>query len=228
MQYTPARRALAGSVLVLGSVGTVSAVHLEAAQVPSTQDGRSAAAMAPPALPDTRTATPDSSSPTLDATAASKPSRGHRSTTRRKSGSTDRPVTSRDLIDMAHGPRGTASVVVPVHDLERTLPLRSALRSGRNHLLGAGLQSLDDILDFDGVRTSGRGWHDRASARALNRSNHNGAAYDRSDSDGGHYDDEDFDRADGYRSGAGYHRADFSWGSDDVSYSRPQCGRHRA
>src|SRR5437660_680396 len=52
MQHSPTRRALAGSVLVLGSVGTVSAVHLEAAPVPAAPDGRSSATTAPPTLPD--------------------------------------------------------------------------------------------------------------------------------------------------------------------------------
>lgn len=214
MQYAPARRALAGSVLVLGSVGTVSAVHLDAAPVPASPDGRSAAAMAPPALPDTRSAAPDA--PSLDAPAASAPAHSGRASTPRRSRSSDRPVSTRDLIDMAHGPRGGDAVLVPVHDIERTVPLRSVGIGRRGVLgggLGDGLRSLDDVLDFDRSDRADFGWSDSDSDWTDSDS-------DWADSDTAHNHD---------RTRGGYHRADVSWDSGDVSYSRPRCGgRHRA
>ncbi|HTK62659.1 MAG TPA: pentapeptide repeat-containing protein [Pseudonocardia sp.] len=251
MQYAPARRALAGSVLVLGSVGTVSAVHLDSVPVSSTPDGRSTAAMSPPSMPVTGPA-PDSGTSSATGQTATPPSRSDRPSTRRSARTTDRPVTGRDLVDMARGPRGGA-VVVPVRDVERTVPLRSTLRTAGHHVIGAGLRSLDDVLDFDGIGGSSRG--QRSHPRAFDgdrRSEldgpdfHDGGFRD-ADLDGADLDGADlrgadfygadlrgagFDRRAGYarsgRSDAGVNRATLSWDSDDVSFSRPRCGRHRA
>jgi len=209
MQYAPARRALAGSVLVLSSVGTVSAVHLESTHLESTQapagpEGAPSTAMAAPSMPPPSSgpATAEDGGSPARRSVATSPSRAHRASSARATSRTttrkdDRPVTGRDLVAMAHG-RRTGSVVVPVHDVERTIPFRSALTDGprgagrdaRGDGFTAGLESLDDILD--GMRT-------------------------------GDYRD---DRPTGSR--VGFHRADLSWDSDDVSFSRPRCGRHRA
>jgi hypothetical protein len=225
MQYAPARKALAGSVLVLGSVGTVSAVHLDSATLPASPDGGSSVAMAPPALPDTRPASPQTGAPSVDEPAAATPSRDARTSIRASPGSAHRPVTSRDLIDMAHGPRGGDAVVVPVHDIERTVALRSTLRTGGRDVIGAGLQSLDDVLDLD----HSADFH-RPDSR---RSGFHSSGFHSADFPRTGFHRAEFRWADGgysrvSRSDADAHRADVSWDSDDVSYSRPQCGRHRA
>jgi hypothetical protein len=162
-------------------------------------------------------------------------------------------VTSRDLIDMAHGPRGRDSVVVPVHDVERTVPLRSTRSIGRRDALGLNLRSLDDVIDAGDVHTSSRGqrtFGGRSGARGFDtdRVTYDDANYDRSDFDSagsatssydtGGYDRDSFARSDydsstaGYhragRAGLGYHQANVSWDAGDVSYSRSRCGRHRA
>jgi hypothetical protein len=227
-------------VLVLGSVGTVSAVHLDAAHVPAGPDGRSSSAMAPPALPDTRSTTPDLWTPSVEEQTPPARSRGARAATRRSSHAADRPVTGRDLIDMAKGPRRADSVVVPAHVIERTVPLRSTVGVGRRDVLGGHLRSLDDVIDLDYSRPSRRGQNalgSRTVARGYNTNynnnnnynnynnnynpNFDGPGYDRGD-----YDRGDYDRADNSR--VGFHRADVRWDSDDVSYSRSRCGRHRA
>lgn len=216
MQYVPARRALAGSVLVLGSVGTVSGVHLDSVGVPAGSDGRPSAALAPSAGPGIPGKAPDVLTP---APAAPSASHAARPSARVSSRSADRPVTGRDLIDIAHGPRGGGSVVFPVHDIERTVPLRSTPGTGRRGLLGTGLRSLDDLLDVEDAPTSGRG------RRALD--DRYGARYvDRDYRAAGHrWDDRWDDGSDRFNAGA--HRADVSW-SDDVRYSPSRCGRHRA
>lgn len=230
MQYGPKRRALAGSVLVLGSMGTATAVHLDAASVPSSPDGRIAAATTPPAPPATRPATPDATSPSGDEPVLSAPRRGNRSADRGTAHVTRRPATTRDLIDIARGPRRGASVVLPVHDVERTVPLRSTSRAGWQSRLDwhdSDLQSLDDILSI-GQGHGGHRYDSESGHSELNRWDFRTAGLDDSadynhSTDYERYDD-DGDYGSG-RSGVGYHQADVRW---DPGYSRSRCGRHRA
>lgn len=261
MQYGPTRRALAGSVLVLGSVSTVSAVHLDSASVPSSPDGQSASAMSPTVSPGgaaggaagegpgSRPSVPDTASPaSVGAVRPGTQARSARSSSRRSTHTADRPVTGRDLIDMAHGPRGAGSVTVPAHDVERTAPLRATPRSGRSHVLGGGLRSFDDLLEFgeggsgDYGRYTADSWSSAWSTGRAARAAGGNRYLDRTDSSRGSsrigFDDTDFQRADfGWdddgdrlagRSGAGYHHADVRWDPSDVSYARSRCGRHRA
>jgi hypothetical protein len=180
--------------------------------------------MAPSAGPVVPGTAPEVLTP---APAAPSASHAARTSTRASSRTADRPVTGRDLIDIAHGPRGGGSVVFPVHDIERTVPLRSTRGTGRRDLLGAGLRSLDDLVDFGDAPTNGHGrraldaW---SGARYVDRDNR--AESDRWDdrwSD--RWDDRSDDESDRFT--ARVHRADVSW-SDDVSYSPSRCGRHRA
>jgi hypothetical protein len=215
-------------VLVLGSVGTVSAVHLDAAHVSAGPDGRSSTAMAPPTLPDTRPTTPDLRTPSVEEPARSAPSRGARAATRRSSHAADRPVTSRDLIDMAKGPR--RAVVVPAHDIERTVPLSSAVGVGHHDVLGSHLRSLDDIIDLDESGSSRRG-QSALGSRTLARGDNTNYSTNYNPNysanfDGPGFDRSDYDRADNSR--VGFHRADVRGDADDVSYYRSRCGRHRA
>lgn len=230
MQHAPTRRALAGSVLVLGSAGTVSAVHLDSAQLPAGPDGGAPAAMAPPALPDAWPTILGPQTPSVEESTISAPSPGDRTSTRSSSATSDRPVSTGDLIDMANGPRGRESVVVPFHDVEKTVPLR--LTPGIGHragVLGSGRNTLDDVTDQDDVYTRAQGQRvlvSRGLTQALNV-DHDRAYYGRtgSSSDRTEHRYSDY----GYRrSGAGYHRADMSHEATNVSHVRSRCGRHRA
>ena len=112
MSSMPTRLVLAGSVLALGSVGTVSAVHLETAQVRTTPGTPLALVPATPAPPAPSLAPPATApTPTPPAsgnTSGPAPSDGLRT-----------PVSAKDLADLAKGPK--RAVTVAVDDLERTV-----------------------------------------------------------------------------------------------------------
>lgn len=112
MSSMPTRLVLAGSVLALGSVGTVSAVHLETAQVRTTPGTPLALAPATPAPPAPSLAPPATAPaptpPPSGNTSGPTPSDGLRA-----------PVSAKDLADLAKGPK--RAVTVAVDDLERTV-----------------------------------------------------------------------------------------------------------
>jgi hypothetical protein len=182
-------------------------------------------------VPDTWPTIPDLRTPSVEEPTPDAPTHGDRRSSRRSSGSADRPVTTRDLIDMAHGARGEDSVVVPVHGVEPSVPLRSTPGIAHLDVLGVGLR---DVLDPDDVHTSDRGQR-TLGGQSLSRGFD--ASYDRSDDHNADYQRYGYVRSDfgyerstaGYdRSAVGYHRAYTSYDTTDVSFSRPRCGRHRA
>ncbi|HEY9416705.1 MAG TPA: hypothetical protein VIQ30_18275 [Pseudonocardia sp.] len=242
MQHVPRRRGLAGSVLILGSVGAVTAVHLEAAPIPSSPGGQTAAAIEPSAPPADRPATADAGTPVLDEPAHYATTPGTRSSGRRSTPAADRPVTGRDLIDIARGPRH--EVGVPAHDLDRTVPLRTTRTAGHRDVRG-GAPSFNGVLRNGGPRSGDRGLGDRWTARSVdaddrggrNLASHDLADYDRTDHDRTNLGLAVFGWADDLlesdhgrvgRRASGYHQADVRWDSSDVSYPRTRCGRHRA
>jgi hypothetical protein len=114
MPSMPTRLVLAGSVLALGSVGTVSAVHLESAPTPLGRTPGTPLALSPstPAPPAPSLA-PPATAPTSPPPASGKSSR-----TAPRSDLLG-PVGAKDLVNLAKGPK--SAVTVAVDDLQRTV-----------------------------------------------------------------------------------------------------------
>jgi hypothetical protein len=112
MHSMPTRIVLAGSVLALGSVGTVSAVHLESAPAPlGTTPGTPLALTPVPAAPATTKA------PDVPAPVRVLPTPKDGSTARTKSDERA-PLSAEDLVDLAGGPLSKRTVTVAVHQLQ--------------------------------------------------------------------------------------------------------------
>jgi len=125
MHSTPTRVVLAGSVMVMGSVGTVSAVHLQSAPLPfgpasGTPRALSPATPAPQTPPLAPPAVVPAPAPLAPGTTSSAES--HRA-----------PVSARDLINVATAPK--RAITVAVHDAEDTLAdtIDDALDHPRGH-----------------------------------------------------------------------------------------------
>lgn len=112
MPSMPTRLVLAGSVLALGSVGTVSAVHLESAPVRSTPGTPLALTPATPASPA------PSPAPPATAPAPTPPASGNTSRPAPSDG-LRAPVSAKDLTDLAKGPK--RAITVAVDDLQQTV-----------------------------------------------------------------------------------------------------------
>ncbi|MDT7583129.1 MAG: hypothetical protein QOE32_679 [Pseudonocardiales bacterium] len=110
MHSMPTRIVLAGSVLALGSVGTVSAVHLESAPL-GTTPGTPLALTPVPATPAT-TKAPEALAPVRVL-----PTPKDGSTARTKSDERA-PLNAKDLVDLAAGPLPKRTVTVALHQLE--------------------------------------------------------------------------------------------------------------
>jgi hypothetical protein len=112
MHSMPTRIVLAGSVLALGSVGTVSAVHLESAPAPlGTTPGTPLALTPVPATPATTKA------PEVPAPVRVLPTPKGGSTARTNSDERA-PLNARDLVDLAAGPLPKRTVTVALHQIE--------------------------------------------------------------------------------------------------------------
>jgi hypothetical protein len=112
MHSMPTRIVLAGSVLALGSVGTVSAVHLESAPAPLGTTPGSPLALTPvPATPATTKA------PEVPARVRMLPTPKDGSTARTNSDERA-PLNARDLVDLAAGPLPKRTVTVALHQIE--------------------------------------------------------------------------------------------------------------
>jgi hypothetical protein len=125
MHSTPTRVVLAGSVLVMGSVGTVSAVHLQSAALPFGPASGTPRALSPATpAPQTPPLAPPAVVPAPAPLAPGIPSSAepHRP-----------PVSARDLINVATAPK--RAVTVAVHDAEDTLAdtIDAALDHARAH-----------------------------------------------------------------------------------------------
>jgi hypothetical protein len=121
MHSTPTRVVLAGSVLVMGSVGTVSAVHLQSAPLPFGPASGTPRALSPATpAPQTPPLAPPAAvpAPTPLAPGISSSAEPHRS-----------PVSARDLINVAKAPR--RAVTVAVHDAEDAL--RNTIAAALDH-----------------------------------------------------------------------------------------------
>ncbi|HWN33309.1 MAG TPA: hypothetical protein VNP03_11220, partial [Pseudonocardia sp.] len=130
----PTRLVLAGSVLALGSVGTVSAVHLESAPTPfGTTPGRPLALAPSTPAPPAPSLAPPAMAPTPTPPASGNSSGSARSTDPLP------PVSAKDLINLAKGPK--RAVTVAVDDLERTASK-----------YGAATDADDSDSDSDSVR----------------------------------------------------------------------------
>ena len=110
MHSMPTRIVLAGSVLALGSVGTVSAVHLESAPL-GTTPGTPLALTPVPATPAT-TKAPEALAPVRVL-----PTPKDGSTARTKSDERA-PLNAKDLVDLAAGPLPKRTITVALHQLE--------------------------------------------------------------------------------------------------------------
>jgi hypothetical protein len=110
MHSMPTRIVLAGSVLALGSVGTVSAVHLESAPL-GTTPGTPLALTPVPATPAT-TKAPEALAPVRVL-----PTPKDGSTARTKSDERA-PLNAKDLVDLAAGPLPKRTVTVALHQIE--------------------------------------------------------------------------------------------------------------
>lgn len=121
MHSTPTRVVLAGSVLVMGSVGTVSAVHLQSAPLPFGPASGTPRALSPATpAPQTPPLAPPAAvpAPTPLAPGISSSAEPHRS-----------PVSARDLINVAKAPK--RAVTVAVHDAEDAL--RNTIAAALDH-----------------------------------------------------------------------------------------------
>jgi len=165
MHSTPTRVVLAGSVMVMGSVGTVSAVHLQSAPLPfgpasGTPRALSPATPAPQTPPLAPPAAVPAPAPLAPGTASS--AEAHRP-----------PVSARDLINVATAPK--RAVTVAVHDAEDTLAdsIDAALDHARADCHDANADSdADDSYDDNAtirrvaVRDSQRQFADAVSDQA--------------------------------------------------------------
>ena len=114
MSSMPTRLVLAGSVLALGSVGTVSAVHLESAPTPfGTTPGTPLALTPGAAAPPAPSLAPPATAPTPTPPASGKSSGSVKSTDPLP------PVSAKDLVNLAKGPKH--AVTVAVGDLARSV-----------------------------------------------------------------------------------------------------------
>ena len=137
MPSMPTRLVLAGSVLALGSVGTVSAVHLESAPTPfGTTPGRPLALAPSTPAPPAPSLAPPAMAPTPTPPASGNSSGSARSTDPLP------PVSAKDLINLAKGPK--RAVTVAVDDLERTASKYGAATDADD--------SDDSVSDSDSVR----------------------------------------------------------------------------
>ncbi|MCU1655300.1 MAG: hypothetical protein JWQ60_6449 [Pseudonocardia sp.] len=148
MHSMPTRIVLAGSVLALGSVGTVSAVHLESAPL-GTTPGTPLALTPVPATPAT-TKAPEALAPVRVL-----PTPKDGSTARTKSDERA-PLNAKDLVDLAAGPLPKRTVTVALHQIEDAADSDSDSDSEDS-------DSGDDTQDFAGHTSrhwSGRtdGW----------------------------------------------------------------------
>ena len=114
MSSMPTRLVLAGSVLALGSVGTVSAVHLESAPSPFGTTPDTPLALTPgTAAPPAPSLAPPATPPAPAPPASGKSSRSVQSTDPLS------PVSAKDLVNLAKGPK--RAVTVAVDDLQRSV-----------------------------------------------------------------------------------------------------------
>ncbi|HEX4356605.1 MAG TPA: hypothetical protein VH141_03735 [Pseudonocardia sp.] len=114
MSSMPTRLVLAGSVLALGSVGTVSAVHLESAPTPfGTTPGTPLALTPGTAAPPAPSLAPPATAPAPAPPASGKSSRSVKSTDPLS------PVSAKDLVNLAKEPK--RAVTVAVDDLQRSV-----------------------------------------------------------------------------------------------------------
>jgi hypothetical protein len=110
MHSMPTRIVLAGSVLALGSVGTVSAVHLESAPL-GTMPGTPLALTPVPSAPAS-SKTPEAAAPVH---VLPTPSAG---STARTKPDERAPLNAKDLVGLAAGPLPKRTVTVAVHQFE--------------------------------------------------------------------------------------------------------------
>ncbi len=209
MYSAPGRMALAGSVFVLGTVGTVSAVHLGSPRVP--QGTSTELSPLPVRQPATEpVARPPSASPVPRSAPSTRP---------RVDGSST--VSTRDLVELAAGPDPRHSVVVPLRTGEPVAPSRAvdqAARSGSRLIVGA-LKVRLPLVEPSG----GDGPSEREGLLASGGPARSGGLFGRS----GLFGNDGLFGKDGLAAGELVGRGELL-GSEPVQRPRAGSGRHRA